>query len=188
MDLVDFSPDRLADRAYITEVLHRWSRGVDRLDPDLMRAAFHPDATDDHGHYRGDIEGLIEWIMTRHKTIPFVWHIINNIIIEFAGADVAVVESLCMTIQHYPNASEATVKLLGSGTAGKPMDLIAFARYADRFERRNGHWKIAARTVIYDSQIINESPGVSTAPNLETGRRDRSDFIYRLREQAGLPA
>ena len=188
MDLADFSPERLADRAYITEVLHRWSRGVDRLDADLMRQSFHADATDNHGHYRGDVEGLIEWILTRHKTIPFAWHIINNIVIEFAGPDVAIVESLCMTVQHYPNASAATVDLLHAGTVGKPMDMIGFGRYADRFERRDGHWKIASRTVVYDSQIVQESPGMAALPGVEAGTRDRQDFIYKLREQAGIPS
>lgn len=188
MDSSDFSPERLADRAYITEVLHRWARGVDRLDADLMRAAFHPDAIDDHGHYRGDVEGLIAWILDRHATIPFVWHVINNIVIEFAAADVAIVESLCLTVQHYPSANEATVKLFNAGKVGSPMDMMGFGRYADRFERRDGHWKIAQRTVVYDSQIVTESPGVPVMPGVEQGHRNRNDFIYRLRRQACLPA
>lgn len=188
MDLEDFTPARLADRAYITEVLHRWSRGVDRLDADLMRDAFHPDATDNHGLYEGDIDGLIDWILTRHKEIPFAWHIINNVVIEFAGPDVAIVESLCMTVQHYPDASEAAVRLFNAGTVGRPMDMFGFGRYADRFERRDDHWKISQRTVVYDSQIVTESPGISPVPGGVAGRRDRDDFIYKLRAQAGLAA
>lgn len=188
MEIDDFSPERLADRARITDALHRWCRGVDRLDDDAMRAAFHPDATDNHGHYSGDIEGLIAWIGERHKTIPFSLHSVSNVIIEFCGVDAAIVESDVITVQHYPEASEATVKLFNAGKIGRPMDMLAFARYADRFERRDGRWKIAERTVIYDSQIIAESPGVPKISGVEVGRRDRSDFIYRLRERSGLTA
>ena len=188
MNTEDFSPARLADRAMITEMLHRWCRGVDRLDEEAMRDAFHPDATDNHGHYRGDVEGLIAWIRTRHATIPFAMHTITNIIIEFAEADTAVVESQCMTAQHYPSATEATVKLFNAGKVGRPMDMIGFARYVDRFERRAGQWKIAERTVVYDSQIVTESPGAPAMTGVENGRRDRTDFIYRLRESAGLLA
>lgn len=188
MDLDDFSPARLADRAYITEVLNRWARGVDRLDADLMRAAFHPDAIDNHGMYVGNVDGLIDWIQTRHKEIPFAWHIVNNVVIEFAGPDVAIVESLCMTIQHHASASEAAVELFKAGTVGKPLDMLGFGRYADRFERRGGHWKISERTVVYDSQIVTESPGIVPVPGGVVGQRGRGDFIYTLRKQAGLTA
>jgi hypothetical protein len=186
MEIDEFSPERIADRAKITDALHRWCRGVDRLDAAGMRNAFHPDATDDHGHYTGNIEGLIAWIMERHKTIPFSLHAVNNVIIEFSNLDTAIVESNVLTAQHYPEASEATVALFNTGTVGRPMDMLAFARYVDRFERRNGQWKIAQRTVVYDSQIITESPGVPALSGVEVGRRDRGDFIYRSRKLAGL--
>jgi len=188
MDFAEFTPARLADRAYIIEILHRWARGVDRLDVDLMRAAFHPDATDNHGLYVGGVDGLIDFILTRHKEIPFSWHIISNVVIEFAALDVAIVESLCMTVQHHSEASEAAVNLFKAGTVGRPIDMIGFGRYADRFERRNSQWKISERTVVYDSQIVTKSPGMSPSPGFAAGRRDRDDFIYKLRAQAGLTA
>ena len=186
MEVDDFSPERLADRAKITEALHKWCRAVDRLDYDGMRAAFHPDAIDNHGHYTGDVDGLVNWIKERHQAIPFSLHSVSNVIVEFCGKDAAIVESDVITAQHYPEASEATVNLFNAGKVGRPMDMLAFARYADRYERRNGQWKIAERTVIYDSQIVSESPGVPKVGGIEVGRRDRNDFIYRLRERSGI--
>lgn len=179
----DFSPDRLADRARIVDLLHRWCRAVDRLDADGMKAVFHPDATDDHGHFRGTVDDLVSWITNRHQAIPFSLHSISNVIIDFTGADRAIVESVVMTCQHYPIASEATVALFNTGTVGRPLNLTAFARYADVIERRGGEWRIAKRTVIHDSQIASEAPERAQFEGIETGQRNRSDFIYRLLAQ-----
>ena len=42
------------DRALITDLIHRYSRAVDRLDADLLRSVYWPDGTDDHGRPHGD--------------------------------------------------------------------------------------------------------------------------------------
>ena len=44
---------RLLDRQAITECVHRYARGLDRRDTDLLRSAYHPDAVEDHGQYVG---------------------------------------------------------------------------------------------------------------------------------------
>ena len=41
-------------REAIREVAFRYSRGVDRLDADVMRSAYWPDAVDDHGRFVGN--------------------------------------------------------------------------------------------------------------------------------------
>ena len=65
-----YSPERVADRLQIQDLIYRWCRSIDRLDFDAMRSVFHPDATDTHGAYDGGVDGLIEWIRERHRTIP----------------------------------------------------------------------------------------------------------------------
>ena len=47
-------PQQLADREAIRECALRYARGVDRLDADLMKSAYWPDATDDHGRFVGN--------------------------------------------------------------------------------------------------------------------------------------
>ena len=47
---------RLRDRHEIQECLFRYVRGVDRRNWDLVRSAYHPDAYDDHGNYKGNID------------------------------------------------------------------------------------------------------------------------------------
>ena len=41
-------------REAIREAAMRYSRGVDRLDAELMKSAYWPDATDDHGRFVGN--------------------------------------------------------------------------------------------------------------------------------------
>lgn len=61
----DYSPERIADRMQIQDCMYRWCRSVDRLDFDLMKTVFHPDATDAHGAYDGGVDGLMRPMATR---------------------------------------------------------------------------------------------------------------------------
>ena len=75
---------RLEDRFRIEQVMRRWCRAVDRRDWALVRSVFHPGAIDDHGMYKGDIDGLIEWLEARHQCITMSMHVLGNVFIEFA--------------------------------------------------------------------------------------------------------
>lgn len=55
---------RLLDKDEIREVILRYTRGVDRHDDATIASAYHPDATDDHGPYIGNREGLIDHVNT----------------------------------------------------------------------------------------------------------------------------
>src|SRR5688572_2641811 len=90
---------RVADRLEIRELLDRYARGVDRRDWEQVRAVYHPDAYDDHGNYKGDVDGFIERLKRRHVWIEQSMHVVANCIIEFDGPDSAVVESYFITYQ-----------------------------------------------------------------------------------------
>jgi SnoaL-like domain len=169
----NYSPQRLADRTQIQDVLYRWGRAVDRLDYEGMRAVFHPGATDTHGAYVGDIHGLIEWIRQRHITICFSMHALFNILIEFAGPDLALVESTASTIQAH---------------TGVPGHVVIFSRNVDRFERRDGEWRIQERVVVFDSRTTFEQPQspLTWPPGFVVGQRNRTDPLYQAREKLGL--
>ncbi|MGE0797891.1 MAG: nuclear transport factor 2 family protein [Lautropia sp.] len=176
-----YSPARLADRAMITDVLHRYCKGVDRLDFALIRDSFHPDAVDEHSMYSGGVDGLIEWIRQRHAAILFSMHTTSNVAVEFPDRDTAYVESCCQSTQrHRPAAvSDATDERA----------FLTFARYLDVFTRRAGAWRIQHRTAVYDDiwQVClhADSPTLDAAWTL--GTRDRRDPSYtphaRWREQ-----
>ena len=64
----------LIARAEITEVLTRYVRGADRNDWQLLRTCYHADATDDHGLYSGDLEGLITFLTALAATLRSTSH------------------------------------------------------------------------------------------------------------------
>lgn len=184
-----YSPERIADRMQIQDMMYRWCRSVDRLDFDAMRTVFHPDAIDTHGAYNGGVDGLVDWIRNRHGTIPFSMHAVSNMLIEFAGPDLALVESYVRTTQRYPaEAAQALAALAGGKAPSGAMDLLTCSRYVDRFERRNGEWKILARTLVADwKQVVPVAADAPQAvPGWESGRRDPDDFIFRERRALGL--
>lgn len=186
-----FTPEFIAARMAIQDLIHRWCRAVDRLDFDGMRAVFHPDATDNHNHFSGDIPGLLDWIRDRHLRITFSMHMVGNMVIEFATPDLALVETYVWCIQRYPaDAKEALVALTGGarGPEGQGMDLMACSRYVDRVERRDGEWRIARRMVITDWKGIQpfDDNAPAPKPNWNIGRHDMDDPLFRERRAVGL--
>src|SRR5580698_10968530 len=45
----------LTDRQEILDCLNRYCRGLDRLDPELIASAYHPDAVDNHYTFVGGV-------------------------------------------------------------------------------------------------------------------------------------
>ncbi|MFM8863148.1 MAG: nuclear transport factor 2 family protein, partial [Acidimicrobiia bacterium] len=54
-------PAIVADRLAIADLMALYCRGIDRLDRDLVRSCFHPDATDTHGSFHGTIDEFLDW-------------------------------------------------------------------------------------------------------------------------------
>jgi hypothetical protein len=186
-----YSHSRLADRAEITDVLYRWCRAADRRDWDEVRRVFHPDAIDNHGPFVGGVEDLIAWMADRHRTISFSMHLVSNILIEFATADTALAETYIFATLRYSAEGKAALAVFtggAQGSGGMATDSFAWARYIDRFERRNGEWRIARRTVAFDSSLMADVPADSPAfdPSWAVGCRDKDDPIYRERAAMGL--
>lgn len=187
----DYTPQRVADRLQIQDVLHRWCRAVDRLDAPGMLAVFWPGAIDSHGPYIGPVEGLVDWIRERHKPIAVSSHFIGNLLIEFAGPDVALVETYVRTIQQYPVHAKSQLAQLTGGAAGEdgtPMDMFTSSRYLDRMERRGGEWRIARRDLIQDwKQIVDvKYPALAPKPGWHIGQRDGQDLVQTSRRELGI--
>lgn len=158
----------LLDKEAVHTVILRLARGVDRLDWDGVRACFWDDATDDHGVFRGDPDAFVAW---GRESLPSwsaaTMHLILNCLIEVDG-DVALAETYVLAI-HRALADEA----------GTVKDVFAGARYADRFERRDGEWRIADRLVVHDwGREDAVTSGLAIDPSYTVGRRDKSDPAY----------
>ncbi|MFD9552358.1 nuclear transport factor 2 family protein [Nocardia salmonicida] len=148
----------LWDKQALLELVLRVSRAVDRCDGELLLSCYWDDAVDDHGVYKGNVRGLLEHL--RKKTmVPTngpIQHAITNALFEIRG-EVAFGESY---------GESRNVEQDGAVT-------LALARYVDRFERRDGEWRIIQRRVILESA----RPGFDRS-HFTMGSRDRSDPSY----------
>jgi hypothetical protein len=159
----------LLDKQDITEVLYRYSRGMDRQDRALVRSCYHDDAIDLHGGFAGSVEKFLDWAVAYHAEQKLHQHLITNITIELDG-DTAHVESYYVFYGSYP----------------EPDDTLAVAggRYVDRFEHRDGRWAIADRVCTAewraDATQTHRWPVVDSSRLVEdvTASRDRDDVSY----------
>jgi SnoaL-like domain len=175
---------QLEDRQAIHDVILRYCRGVDRSDPDLILSAFHDDAIDNHfGVVLPFREAITTLKAARNRSSPSMttsMHNICNVLIELDG-DVARCESYLIVIVRIPKD-------------GGDIDWLHAGRYVDRFERRNGEWRIAYRTVVYDLERFDEvmpaAGGLSQASYLNNavrGKRGPGDFSYQIFRPSGAP-
>lgn len=168
---------RLLDKSQIHDVICRYSRGVDRGDWALVRSTYHADAHDDHVEYKGGIDGLIEWLDRRFAGVDNSMHFLGNCLIEFATPDLAFVETYFTSRRlRAPSGDERT----GLASA----DAIcreAWGRYADRFERRHGEWRVARRLVVIDSRFTSVAKGGARNSLSTWGTRDLSDPSHSVR-------
>ena len=125
----------LRDREAIRDCLYRYCRGIDRADEDALRSSYWPDGRDCHGAFNGNATAFIDQALPKLKAGGRRVHQIANILIELQG-DVAAVESSFVALQTTASAASRETFLCG--------------RYVDRFEKRNGEWRVAERVVVYD--------------------------------------
>lgn len=164
-------PDDVAAHLEIQQVLYRYCRGVDRGEPETIASVYHPDARDRHGAWEGLGRDFAAYLVPQMDAAPLVGqHHITNVLIELSGA-AAQVESYF--IAFHPEV----------GPDG-PRFAQVCGRYLDRFERRDGAWRIADRQVVVDLAHVLEGvptwPGAARFPT--GGRRDADPSASRARE------
>lgn len=172
----------------IEAALHRYARGVDRKDWELFRSAYHSDAVDDHGDFRGDIDSLVRVIADRHQTVKQSMHVLHAIVIEFAGEDEAIVETQFTVVQTLgPEADAYRSTLVREPiSAADDLQIRVYGRYVDRFTRRLDDWRIATRTVVIEQSFVSLSAS-AVRPGWIVASRDGDDPIEQLRVSASLP-
>lgn len=133
---------RLLDREAICDLLLRYCRGVDRRDPAMLERIYWPDAVDDHVHVRLSGPDYVAHVLRATADMRTAHHL-TNILITFDDPDVARSEAYFLGLHEMP----------GEGAeSGSLMFVMLSGRYLDRMERRNGEWRIAYRTLVFDMQ------------------------------------
>jgi hypothetical protein len=125
-------------RTQITEVLHDYARANDRVDEALMRSCFWPDSTHQHGSFKGKSQDFVTFAIAIVGKLKNCSHFITNVSIDTAGEKAV---SECYLLAHHRRA-----KKTGDGEE----DWFLGGRYLDRFEKRDGTWKIAHRRGLHD--------------------------------------
>ena len=167
----------LLDKQAIQEVLTRYTRGADRGDADLIEAAYHPGAVEDHGGtFQGPASDYVAMLRKILPTAPRMTHMITNILIELDG-DRALSECYMLTFSRRETGDDG-------------FDSLTMARAIDRFEKRDGRWAIAHRRISWEWNTefdIKESWGrgmIAPDPSqLVRGGKKPDDILYEIREE-----
>lgn len=157
----------LAERD-IARVLRSYTRAVDRWDWDLLRSCYWPDATDDHGPFKGGVEEFVAYLQGVMPRFERTMHVLGQMIIDVdLTASVAAGET-------YTTAFHRIVR--GPCDAA---DMVAGVRYVDRFERRGHEWRIARRVVVFEWHRTDPVVGrFDFAPGSVVGERSPEEASY----------
>ena len=164
---------RMLAREEIRDVLANYARGVDRGDAALLKSCYHPDGVEEHGgNYTGNAMDYVDAAVPRILKMGPMQHLLGSSHFEFDG-DTAFVETYVWTF-------------LRVKTPNGDRDTFTGGRLFDRFEHRDGTWKIAHRRTIFDWNRDTPSnqgwvngmfkPGT---PGMLLGAKGSADFSYQ---------
>ena len=159
---------RLLDEAAIRRVVASYSRAIDRRDWELLASCYHAGARDEHAGFDGTAEEFVEWVQDALAPFAETKHFVGNQLVDVDG-DTAWAETYCLAFH----------RILA--TADRPaLDRLVSVRYCDRFERREGAWRIAHRRTVYEPGRLDPVglEPVMGEPRL-VGSHDRTDPAYQ---------
>jgi SnoaL-like domain len=130
---------------------HRYCRGVDRVDLELMKSAYWPGAIDDHGVYVGDAMAFCERVVVSHRRYESTMHCILNHAIELEP-DEMTAHGEIYNISYLLRRNDEDRRIMDTW----------WGRYLDRYERRGDEWRIAHRICVHEWD--RSEPIVMTMP------------------------
>lgn len=157
--------DELADRAALRHLVDAYGHAIDRRDYALLATLYHDDAEDDHSPYFcGSAEDYIAWLPGMMAEWQSTMHIALAALFALDG-----------------QRAEGEIRALAWHlTADGTRQFVAWGRYADRYEKREGIWRFARRSFILDH--AEDLPVVSGSDfgsgGVGTGRAGADDPVY----------
>lgn len=184
------------DRQKVTDKLYLYCRACDRLDEELMASVFWPDAIATHGAYHGPAEGFWRGALNFLSRIDSALHYAMNPVVVIEG-DTAYQEALFMAWHrvakgplapsdrflpapeaHKPEGREKTFDGFPGHDLTKNEDAVFHGRYVNRFERRNGEWRIIRHVCFTEWSHWREASERGSINLQGLSRRDRDDPTY----------
>jgi len=163
--------ETLLAKQEITDVVYRYARGIDRMDFELVRSCYHPDAYDDHGSFKGSVDEFIDMAKDFMPRWTATMHFMGNVLVDEIDGDCARAETYAVAYhrREFPNKE------------GK--DDIFGIRYVDRFEKRDERWLIAHRVVATEWRRVETVPSGGPRGAVGVwGTRDGNDVIDWIME------
>jgi hypothetical protein len=158
----------LLDKQAVHELVLRYCRGIDRMDEDLVRSCYHPDATDVHGAFTGTVDEFVAWAFRLLRRYDATMHLVANHLCTVAGST-AVAETY--GVAHHRSTDPDPTRNLTVGF-----------RFLDRVERRDGGPWLIARRIATTEWVAAPGEGSRwpVPDGSAVGRRDGDDPLYEL--------
>nr|WP_087574129.1 nuclear transport factor 2 family protein [Sphingomonas sp. CDS-1] len=191
----------LQDRQEIQHLLTRYARAIDRLDIDLLKSLYHPDARDDHASFKGTAQEFAEHAIAflRDAFVTTMHHVTHSHI--SVNGDEAAAESYYYAYHRMEGDHAKVAGFFGTtyadqcsanGTLDDGHEFICGGRYVDRLSRRNGEWRISRREITVEWKHFRPATHGDPDSGIEAiaapARRDRDDIAYRFFAEVGAPA
>jgi hypothetical protein len=139
-------PHRPDDVEAIRDVVLRYCAGIDRLDPETMKSAYWPEATDDHGTFVGNAWEFVDRCMGSHARWRSTLHCIFNHRVEFDSSGESARGEAYNVTYLFP--------LDGPGVH------LWCGRYLDSYEKRGNEWRVLHRVCVHEGTTVLEAAGM----------------------------
>ncbi len=160
------TPEELAAREAIRDVIARYCRGIDRRDRALVAGCFHADATDDHGTGPRPIHEFLDWCFDLLDQYDSTFHLVGQTLIR---------------VEPGAGAWAETYGIAQHRTAGghDRQNLVTGFRYVDQMTAVDGEWRIQHRIAVTDwSRVDRADHWWDGAAHLLHGVAGRDDPSY----------
>jgi len=138
----------MLDEHQLRRLVHRYCRAVDRGDVAELRGLYHHDAEDAHGGFSsGPVTDFIDQLVASRPYLRSMQHHVTTANFAIEG-----------------ETAEGEIYTIATHTfmAGdRDVDLVVGGRYLDRYEKRDGVWKILERAIVTDSAQLNDPSTVT---------------------------
>ena len=154
----------------------QYTRGLDRHDETLISTVFWPDARVSYGELVS-MDEMAAWANAGHAENAAHQHHVTGLTLDIDG-DSAHEEGYIFFSSDMER--DAPLDTIGDPTPGRavPGSLTTFGtgRYVNRYERRDGEWRIIVHEYVHDISLMLEPVDLCATACL--GRWDQSDISY----------
>lgn len=152
-------------REALRHLVAAYGHGIDRREWALLRELYHPDAMDDHTpYYCGSAAGYIDLL----PTIMAPWQATMHTALD------------CLFVVDGSAAQGEIAARAWHLTQDGSRQFVAWGRYADHYEQRDGVWRFSSRSFILDHiEDLPVTAGDDFGTNgVAVGRPGSDDPVY----------